>query len=157
MRIDGYVFVLFNLPCSAWTPIPGTVTPSWARCTSGTSVIRNTAANNVPNTYKYITAKCRDYLSSGCHYCPQRSCEGYIFTGWSRGGGGSGPGGGVPDPGGCLVRGRCLVLGGSALGGCLVPGGCLVQGVSGPGGLPGLGGVCYWGGLVPGGWYPSMY
>ena len=53
MRIDGYVFGLFILPCSAWTPIPGTVTPSWARCTSGTSVFRNTAANNVPNTYKY--------------------------------------------------------------------------------------------------------
>ena len=70
------------------------------------------------------------------YYHPQRSCEGYVFTGvsvhrggtWSRGSAWSG---GVPGP----------------RGGYLVPGG----GVLGPSwgvcsrGMPGPGGVCSWG------------
>ena len=97
-------------------------------------------------------------------YRPQRSCEGYVFTGLylSTGGGGrewypSMPcnrsrGGGGAGPGGCLVWG----------------GGCLVQGVSppwevsAPGELPSREGGCLLqGGLLMGGgggcWYPSMH
>ena len=62
------------------------------------------------------------------HYRPQRSCEGYVFTGVCLSTGG----------GGLLLGGAwswgSLVPGGSAQGGCLVRG-CLVQG----------------------GWYPSMH
>ena len=71
-------------------------------------------------------------------YHPQRSCEGYIFTGVCL------FTGGMPGPGGlCLVPGRVSAAGG------------LLWWVSAPeGGVPGLGGVCSGEGR---GWYPSMH
>ena len=81
------------------------------------------------------------------YYRPQRSCEGYVFTGVclsTRG---------VPGPGGCLVWG-----GGSAPG--EVPprggGGACSGGMPGPGGAW-SGGCLVWGGAGSGGWYPSMH
>ena len=76
-------------------------------------------------------------------YRPQRSCEGYVFTGMlclSTGGGGWS--GGVPGP----REGGASSWGVPGLGVC--SGGCLARGA----------GVCS-GGVVwsQGGWYPSMY
>ena len=97
------------------------------------------------------------FVTNGINfYRPQRSCEGYVFTGvcLSTGGGAWSWGvcsRGVPGPGGMSAGGGCLVLGW-----CLLPGGawswrvcsggCLVLGGSAPGG----------GCLVPGGawWRP---
>ena len=66
-------------------------------------------------------------------YRPQRSCEGYIFTGvcLSTGGGSLLPG--VPGPGGCLLQGGVC-----SQGGCLVPGGCLLRGGAWSGGRVGI-------------------
>ena len=78
-------------------------------------------------------------------YRPQRSCEGYVFTGICLSRGMSALGGGLvqggPGPGGVGV---CLFPGGwSGAGGCLLPGvgGCLVLGVSAPRGVSGPGGL----------------
>ena len=96
------------------------------------------------------------------HYRPQRSCEGYVFTGvcLSKGGGG------IPA---CLAGGIPACLAAGLGGGCAIPvciaGGipaCIaagLQGVSAPRGVPGPGGSALggaWsGGSAPGGLLPG--
>ena len=84
------------------------------------------------------------FVTNGINfYRPQRSCEGYVFTGV------------------CLSTGGCLVLGslfqggawswgGVCSGGAWSWGGVCSQGVPGPGGSA-LGGAWSWGGLLQGG------
>ena len=82
-------------------------------------------------------------------YRPQRSCEGYVFTGI------------------CLSRGGCLLRGAwsRGVGVCLLPGGLVWgRGVPAPMGAGlGQGNAWSWGCLLPGGclvlggWYPSMH
>ena len=74
-------------------------------------------------------------------YRPQRSCEGYIFTGVCLSTGGSAPVGGAWSQGVCSWGGCLLPEGGPGPGGCLLLGG---------GGAWSGGGVCSWGGLVGG-------
>ena len=91
-------------------------------------------------------------MCTDIYYRPQRSCEGYVFTGMclSTGGGVCSSGGAcfgeVPAPGGCLLPG-VSALGVSAWGmsapGGVCSGGVSVLGVSVcSGGVSALGGVC---------------
>ena len=82
------------------------------------------------------------YVKVVHHYSPQRSCEGYVFTGvcLSTGGCVHVPGG--VSFGGCMVWG-CMVLGVWSQGGCMVPGGGWLSGSRGVSGRPpGRDGYC---------------
>ena len=80
---------------------------------------KETTRHHVNNLFpRRICIKCcvkkAENLSLGStifhYYRPQRSCEGYVFTGV------------------CLSTGGCLLQGVAAPGGCLVPGVCWVLG-----------------------------